>query len=192
VKTALAKAWQLASFPKHLQLAIMRLTQDEFLIGVTGVILNDNNEILVCNHTYRDGEYWSLPGGYIKGKEHSREALAREIEEETGILVSVEEEIKIRTDRQTARLDISLAGKYIGGVFKPTNEVKQAKFFAFDKLPLISQNQLMLIKQVLDKKPKISNLKPVQENYNEKSFWDKMNLPRLKLWVSSFYSFLFR
>lgn len=160
------KAWQLLPLTKHFQLAIMRLTQDEFLIGVTGVILNNNNEILVVNHSYRDGERWSLPGGYIKGKEHPREGLVREIEEETGFIVRIDEEIKIRTDRETARLDISLVGRYIGGTFKSSDEVKEAGFFAFDKLPLISQNQLMLIREVLDRKTKAVDAK-------EESFWGK-------------------
>ncbi len=154
MKSLLAKAWQLFHLTKRIQLTIMRLTQDEFLIGVTGVILNNNNEILIVNHSYRDGEYWSLPGGYMKGKEHPREGLAREIEEETGYIVRIDEEIRIRTDRETARLDISLLGRHIGGAFSPSHEVKDARFFTFDTLPLLSQNQLMLIKEVLEKKTK--------------------------------------
>ncbi len=173
MKSFLASVWQFASFPKNLQLAIMRLTQDEFLVGVTGIIFNDQNEILVCNHTYRDGDHWSLPGGYIKGKEHPREALAREIEEETGFIVRAQEEIRIRTDRQTARLDISLVGKLIGGTFKPSNEVKNAGFFAFDNLPILSQNQLMLIKEVLDKKARVIDSKSKEVNYPKRSFWNK-------------------
>ena len=164
----LAKAWQFISFPKKLQLFIMRLTQDEFLIGVTGVILNDQKEILVCNHSYRDGAYWSLPGGYIKGREHPREGLAREIEEETGYIIRVTKEMHIRTDRQTARLDISLVGKLIGGEFKKNSEITEAGFFAFENLPLISQNQLLLIKEALDIKPEAKEL---SKKHDDPSLW---------------------
>lgn len=130
----------------------MRVMQDEFLIGLTGVILNDKNEILVVNHKYRDGDsYWSLPGGYIKEKEHPREGLAREIEEETGLIVRVDRELKIRTDRETARLDISLLGHLVGGEFRPSVEVSEAKFCKFDDLPLLRQSQLVLIQKVLDR-----------------------------------------
>jgi len=171
MKTLLAKLWQFLHLPTDLQLTVMRHVQDEFLIGVTGVILNDNNEILVCNHSYRDGVYWSLPGGYIKSKEHPREALAREIEEETGFIVRIEQELRIRTDRATARLDISLSGKHIGGEFKSNHEIKQAGFFRFEKLPLISQDQLTLIKEVLDKKVK----PPVKQNdIEEESRWERL------------------
>ncbi len=152
MKALLIKIWQLLPLTKYVQLAIMRLTQDEFLIGVTGVILNNNSEILIVNHSYRDGTYWSLPGGYVKGKEHPKEGLAREIEEETGFIVRIDENIRIRTDRETARLDISFIGRYVGGSFKPTSEVREAAFFSFENLPLVSQDQLVLIKGVLEEK----------------------------------------
>lgn len=151
MNSLLVKLWKLFSFPKRLQLAIMRVMQDEFLIGLTGVILNDKNEVLVVNHKYRDGKRWSLPGGYIKEKEHPREGLAREIEEETGLIVRVDKELKIRTDRETARLDISLLGHYVGGEFRASDEVSAAKFCKFENLPLLRQDQLVLIKQVLER-----------------------------------------
>lgn len=152
MNSLLIKIWKLLSFPKRLQLALIRIKEDEFLIGLTGVILNDKNEVLVVNHSYRDGKKWSLPGGYIKGKEHPREGLQREIEEETGFIVAVDRELKIRTDRETARLDISLLGHYVGGKFKPSAEVPEAKFSKFEKLPLLRQDQLLLIQKVLDLK----------------------------------------
>lgn len=152
MKALLTRAWKILALPKGAQIAIMRATQDEFLIGVTGVILNDKNEILICKHTYRGGKKWSLPGGYLKGKEHPKEGLAREIEEETGLIVRVDKQFNLRTDRDTARIDISLVGKFIGGEFKPSHEVSEAKFFPFENLPLLSQNQLVLIKDILNQK----------------------------------------
>ena len=152
----LIKIWKLISLPKRFQLALMRVMQDEFLIGLTGVILNDKNEVLVVNHKYRDGSRWSLPGGYIKEKEHPREGLAREVEEETGLIIRVDRELKIRTDRETARLDISLLGHYVGGEFRPSEEVSDAKFCKFEDLPLLRQSQLTLIKKVLQISPTIS------------------------------------
>ncbi len=149
MKELVSRLWRLLSLPKNLQLFIMRLTQNEFLVGVTGVILNDKNEVLACKHTYRQTK-WSLPGGYIKGKEHPKEGLAREIEEETGFIVRIGKELKIKTDRETARLDISFIGRYVGGEFRPSHEVSEAQFFAFENLPLLSQNQLLLIKEVLE------------------------------------------
>ena len=126
----------------------MRFFQDQFLIGVTGIIFNEKNEILLFKHTYRT-HAWSLPGGYLKSGEHPREGLEREIKEESGLVVSVDEQLKTRTDRETARLDICYIGKFIGGEFKPTHEVSEYGFFSPDKFRLLRKNQLFLIDEVL-------------------------------------------
>lgn len=147
----LAKIWRILHLSKSIQLFVMRIFQDQFLIGVTGIIFNDKNEILVFKHTYRQTQ-WGLPGGYIKAKEHPQEALEREIEEESGLIVSVDEELKIRTDRESARVDICFFGKLMGGEFKKSSEVSEAQFFSFNNLPLLSKKQLFLIEQTLFQK----------------------------------------
>lgn len=145
----LVSLWKLLSLPKQWQLRVMRLMQDQFLIGVTGVILNDKKEVLLVHHTYRNGHQWSLPGGYVKAKEHPKEGLEREIEEETGLIVSADFRYKIRTDRDTARLDIVYTGSFIGGTFRPSKEVSEAKFFSFNTLPDIRRDQLILIEKII-------------------------------------------
>ena len=138
-----AKIWRYLKLPTWLQLWVMRIFQDEFLVGVTGIFFDEKKRILLFKHTYRGG--WSLPGGYVKGKEHPREGLEREILEESGLVVSVDGHLKLRTDRNHARLDITYYGTYIGGDFVKSSEVKEAKFFSFSNLPRISSDQLLFI-----------------------------------------------
>ena len=126
----------------------MRLMHDEFLIGVTGVFLDDKNRVFLVRHTYRGG--WSLPGGYIKAGEHPKESLEREVLEETGLTVSVDTRLKIRTDRAHARLDIAYMGTYIGGDFVPSNEVTEVALFPFEQLPGVSRDQLHFIDQAIE------------------------------------------
>lgn len=126
----------------------MRRTQDQFLIGVTGIIFNEKNEVLLLKHTYRQTK-WSLPGGYLKAGEHPREGLEREIEEETGLVVSGDKQLKTRTDRETARLDICVVGTFIGGEFRKSHEVSDYGFYELLKVPRIARNQLLLIEQAL-------------------------------------------
>ena len=148
----LTTIWRKLNLPKPIQLFVVRMFESQFLIGVTGIILNDKNEILLFKYTYRQTE-WGLPGGYIKAKEHPQEALEREIEEESGFVVSADEELKIRTDREQGRLDICFVGKLMGGEFRKSSEVTEAKFFSFDDLPmLMSKQQLFIIEQVLFQK----------------------------------------
>ncbi|OGM11190.1 hypothetical protein A2V80_00630 [Candidatus Woesebacteria bacterium RBG_16_39_8b] len=141
----LLKFWKILKLPTNLQLFFMRRFNDQFLIGVTGVIFNEDKEVLLFKHTYRDSDRWSLPGGYIKAKEHPKEALEREIEEESGFIVSADARLKLRTDRNSPRIDITYMGTFIGGEFKPSKEVDEAKFFKFNKLPILPQDQLYFI-----------------------------------------------
>lgn len=148
MKTLLAKIWRRLHLPKGIQLAFMRLFQDKFLVGVTGIIFNEKKEILLFKHSYRS-HAWSLPGGYMKSGEHPKEGLEREIKEESGLIVSVDSRLKTRTDRETARLDLCYTGVLIGGEFKASHEVLDYGFFAVDKMPLLRSNQVFLIDQAL-------------------------------------------
>jgi 8-oxo-dGTP diphosphatase len=135
----LAKLWRVFNLPKGLQLFIMRIFNDEFLVRV-----------LLVKHTYRQTA-WSLPGGYLKGGEHPIEGVQREILEETGLTVKIEKIIKTGHDSNSARLDISCFGKYISGTFTPSAEVSVHGFFAFTDLPEIGEKQKKLIKDILSK-----------------------------------------
>jgi 8-oxo-dGTP diphosphatase len=148
MKALLAKVWKAFHFPKHVQLLIMRVFQAQFLVGVTGIIFNDKDEVLLFKHSYRSHS-WSLPGGYLKAGEHPREALEREIKEESGLVVSVDASLKTRTDRDEARLDMCYIGILIGGEFTPSPEVIECGFFAQDQFPLLRENQVFLIDEAL-------------------------------------------
>jgi ADP-ribose pyrophosphatase YjhB (NUDIX family) len=125
--------------------------QSHFLVGVTGVILNQKNEILLFKHTYRQ-QSWSLPGGYLKSGEHPAEALEREIKEESQLIVSADESLKTRTDREGSRLDLCYTGVFIGGEFVPSHEVSAYGFFSQDTMPLLRSNQVFLIESALQQK----------------------------------------
>lgn len=142
------KFWKFLRIPKKLQLFIMRRSQDSFLVGVTGVILNDKNEIMFVKHTYREVE-WSLPGGYVKAGEHPKEALIREIKEETNLNVSINKRLAIWADKNGARIDLPFMGLLIGGSFKPSAEVSKVKFFSPLELPPVINDQKNLVNQII-------------------------------------------
>ncbi len=124
MRTLLAKIWRALKLPRNIQLSVMRLFQAKFLIGVTGIIFNDQGKVLLFKHRYR-AHSWSLPGGYLSSGEHPREGLEREIKEESGLIVSVDQQLKTRTDRDNAVLDMCYTGAFIGGEFTPSYEVSE-------------------------------------------------------------------
>jgi ADP-ribose pyrophosphatase YjhB (NUDIX family) len=141
----LLKIWSKLNFTVHFKIWIMKFFNDQFLIGVTGIFFDKKDRVLLVRHSYRGEGKWSLLGGYIKKGEHPREGLEREVDEETGYIVSADTRLKTRTDRDNARLDITYMGEFLGGAYKPSKEIIEAKFFKFENLPLLPVDQLVFI-----------------------------------------------
>ncbi|EDW86266.1 uncharacterized protein Dwil_GK17180 [Drosophila willistoni] len=56
------------------------------LLGVGGLVINDQDEILVVSDRFAMiPNSWKLPGGYVEPRENLVDAAIREVEEETGI-----------------------------------------------------------------------------------------------------------
>ena len=130
----LLKLWRSLPLTKFAQIKVLRMVNDKFLVRVTGVIFNENHELLLLKHSYRRVP-WSLPGGYLQSGEHPKTGLEREIFEETRLKVHVEKIIHTQHDKNTAKLDMCYIGTYKTGKFKKSEEVTDFGFFSVDKLP---------------------------------------------------------
>ncbi len=146
----LLKIWKKLQLPQPVQVFLMRFANDQFLIGVTGVIFDEKNHVLVLKHTYRKVE-WSLPGGYLKANEHPKVGLAREIMEETGFAVRIIQIIRTQTDHK-GRLDMCYYGVFESGKFKANEEVIEFKFVDPANLPPLITDQYKQIAEGLKRK----------------------------------------
>lgn len=144
----LLKLWRFLNLSGRTQIFIMKLFQDKFLVGVTGLIFDEKDRILLFKHTYRQNP-WGLPGGFVQAHEHPAAAVEREIEEESGLVISIDERLEIRFNEASSKLDICYLGTFIGGEFRKSDEVSDFGLFALNDLPLIPKNQTILIAQAL-------------------------------------------
>ena len=64
----------------------VRLRPARVTLGVRGLVVDHKGRVCLVRHTYRDG--WFLPGGGVKTREALVEAVARELREETGVVVA--------------------------------------------------------------------------------------------------------
>lgn len=140
VNKSLLQLWKNLKAGKMFQIFLLRVVNEKFLIGVTGVIFNENEEVLLVKHSYRRVP-WSLPGGYLQAKEHPKKGLEREIREETNFKVHVERILMTKHDKDTPRIDMCYVGMFKTGKFKQSDEVVDFGFFEKDKLPDLITDQ---------------------------------------------------
>jgi ADP-ribose pyrophosphatase YjhB (NUDIX family) len=105
---------------------------------VVSIIIHNKNKILLlqrANEPFKD--FWVLPGGFIGYSETAQDAIIREVKEETGLEVTVEQPIgvyRIDTDPRGIHIDIVFAAE---SAQEPTisKEHTSWKFFCKDTLP---------------------------------------------------------
>lgn len=124
---------------------LQRLIVPSFLVGVVGIIENDRGELLLLRHTYRSAYPWGLPTGFLEHGEQPIDALKREIQEETGLLVDILPAVMVRVDTNRPLVNVIFRGHHRGGTFEPSLEVSEAAFYSTTELPpmLPSQRQLL-------------------------------------------------
>lgn len=108
---------------------------NKFIVGVSGVIFDDQGRILLLRHRFWMQGVWGLPGGYANKRERLEDTLCREVREETGYMIQTTSLIRIVSGYQL-RLEASYRGRFIGGQEHLDNrEVMEARFFHVNELP---------------------------------------------------------
>ncbi len=106
--------------------------------GVQGVILTEKREVLLVRHGYRPG--WHFPGGGVEKRETMLTALAREVEEETGVIVEGEPRLHgVFANFQFSKSDhvavFLIERWHQPKVPEPNFEIREQRLFPIQDLP---------------------------------------------------------
>jgi 8-oxo-dGTP diphosphatase len=131
----LVKLWRLLAFLRGTQWYVLWLAHHKFIIGVSGVILDERGRILLQRHRFWKEGSWGLPSGYAERGESLEETLCREVREETGLAIEVTRLLRIVSSYRL-RIEVNFVGRLKGGDLKlDPKEVIEAAWFAVDDLP---------------------------------------------------------
>ena len=107
------------------------------------VLLVDGDRVLLVERgsgATRPG-MWCVPCGYVDYGEDVREAAAREVLEETGLVVEVGDPVFVRSnfhDPEKLTVGIWFAGTVVGGELAPGDDAVDARWFPLDELPVLA------------------------------------------------------
>lgn len=119
-----------------------RVYPDRPLVGVGGVVFREGEVLIVKRGSEPSYGKWSIPGGLVNLGETVAEACAREVEEETGIIVEVGEVVDVcdyieRDADGRVRFHyviIDFLAVPVGGALRAGSDVLDAKFVRIEEL----------------------------------------------------------
>lgn len=107
-------------------------------VGV-GVLLSQNGRVLLVRRGVEPEKgKWSIPAGYVDHGEDPRETAAREVLEETGLLVAIDALLDVYhnpPDQGGASIFILYGATLLGGEMQPGDDADQVAFFDLPDLP---------------------------------------------------------
>ncbi len=114
----------------------MWLLNAKFVVGVTGVVRDDQGRVLLLRHRmWPPGRQWGLPSGFAHKGEDFRTTVVREVKEETGLDVETGRLVMLNSGFRT-RVEVVYEAVLVGGELRlDPSEILEARWCRPDDLP---------------------------------------------------------
>lgn len=114
-------------------------------VGAAVVVWDDHDRLLLIKRSKNATKpgLWAIPAGYVDYGEDVREAAARELFEETGLVAEIGEVVWVASNfHDPAKLTVGtwFLGTVTGGSLQAGDDAEAAEFFARDALPPLAFN----------------------------------------------------
>ena len=127
------------------------IVRPQYQVAAGAIILNEQGQLLLCEHTYRRQHPWGLPGGGIQFGEDPAEALRRELWEETGLSMKEAKLLMVENSKEARRVALTYLCTGVSGTFIPSDEVSAIRYFDIEGLPDLAREQRTTIEKALEK-----------------------------------------
>ena len=117
-------------------------------IAVDGLAVSDGKVLIIKRGNEPDRGKWALPGGLLDWDEDAEEAVLREFSEETGLSGRVGKFLGVYSDpRRDTLQGVTVVYEVLitGGVLRSGDDARDAKWVAFNKLPLLAFDHCAII-----------------------------------------------
>jgi len=104
-------------------------------VAATCIVVRDGQVLMIRRAFQPEMGLWCMPGGYVDRGEIVEVAAAREVFEETGLVVEVERLVGLFSEEGRPVIVAAFAARETGGQLKAGSEAQELGFFSQDELP---------------------------------------------------------
>jgi 8-oxo-dGTP diphosphatase len=145
-RRALLRVWRDVPFPGWMRQIFLRALNPSVMVGAMALIQDEQGRLLLVEHTYRREVPWGLPGGWLKSAESPEAGLMREVLEETGLQVSVDQ-LLAADFWSGSQFDLLYRCRVLSGTYRTSDETGEHRWALPNELPRLLPNQWALLRK---------------------------------------------